>query len=1133
MTNFIGKLFSNSEKYTRREADPFKTNLFKFYHFSIALIIIYAISIQIAVKYFELLYWIFAIFLVVWHLTLGFLSFLNIFPKLLKNKTILIFRFLINYMIIGLLLFYGKGSFEYFILFMPWLLVMNLYVVEINLHKGFSVFGTIYVILVFSSIQFFTISNDLLHISSTIIKSLLLVFVSFISFAFWFNREIEFHYYKSIKNLHNIGQILTSYTGKDNIIQKIAKEATYALGVDIVTIAQYDHKKKILYEPCYSGNFCEPDEKSFKFRADDVLYKILELKKDIYFKDVRNERIAAGDPPDKRTSKKRFVYREKIVSSAFIRLILQEKMYGLMVFNFRKSQNFDFMLKQRIKIFANYAAIAIKNTVERKYLQRSLDFSIMKVHEIKDQLSKSTDTQENEIINMILFEILNLLEEELGFFATYYIERNQLIITNYSTKYEEFHEHSCRTTPNSFIGPILSSKRYRIMNSRKEVPEYKPFRGDGPDKDVQSAVAVPLIIKDEIFGIFMIESNSKNNFTMLDVSIIISMIEEAAIALNYSRLLNDFIKSEKLIETLKGIDSRILDKSFDLKQTLSHILQRGLHDSKVNTGNILLEKNQSELIIVESTRVKNINVTLKKEKCISGEAFRRSETINISDMDNDPLKEKFYNAFDLDTKSELAVPLQIGDDVIGVINFESPISDSFGKIEEKAIKVLAGQAAVAIHMAKLLQKSKNRAEELKSLREIDDAILNSKLGLDNTLSVILNKGLELLKNRTDETTKQLHGDIIFRMDDNNNYLIVKKSTDPDFEGTKLNIYETISGICFNSKQIVYIQDLERKVIHSKIQGVYYPDKDEIKRYHPHPQGEMMSELVIPLLVEDKIIGVYNIESEQPSAFDLDDISILRNLSKSAALAIQNAQIFEEIEKSKKKLENSIDKELLSFSTKMSRSLKHRLNNSVGLIKRRITDLLDQQEIYDKKTIEILNIVKQTSQKVLDFREEHDNIISNFSTLSHDEINFTKLEQDIRQNELIFVGNDIELNISGLSDLSGVKASYKILLEGVFLELIDNAVKAMKYSGKIDIVGEKQEKLVQIKISDNGCGISADDRTKIFEREFSNWEFLNKKGHGNGLYYLKNIVDFYNGDLEVSSIINEGSTFILKFPISIV
>jgi len=100
-----------------------------------------------------------------------------------------------------------------------------------------------------------------------------------------------------------------------------------------------------------------------------------------------------------------------------------------------------------------------------------------------------------------------------------------------------------------------------------------------------------------------------------------------------------------------------------------------------------------------------------------------------------------------------------------------------------------------------------------------------------------------------------------------------------------------------------------------------------------------------------------------------------------------------------------------------------------------------------------------------------------------------------------------------------------------MNIIMNALQAIKEKGAIKITTYQKENDIYIEISDNGIGIPEQNLPKIFEPFFTTKEV--GKGTGLGLSFAYNIIKNHNGTIEVNSKINEGTTFTIKLPVSTV
>jgi len=119
------------------------------------------------------------------------------------------------------------------------------------------------------------------------------------------------------------------------------------------------------------------------------------------------------------------------------------------------------------------------------------------------------------------------------------------------------------------------------------------------------------------------------------------------------------------------------------------------------------------------------------------------------------------------------------------------------------------------------------------------------------------------------------------------------------------------------------------------------------------------------------------------------------------------------------------------------------------------------------------------------------------------------------------------------DIDDLPESYKgdpKLLHQVVSNLLSNAVKYSPKADRVDVRGVVQEGFLEISVRDFGLGVPEDEVAKLFERFFRASTSTGIQGTGIGLNLVKALVEMHGGDIEVSSIEGEGSTFSVKLPL---
>lgn len=150
------------------------------------------------------------------------------------------------------------------------------------------------------------------------------------------------------------------------------------------------------------------------------------------------------------------------------------------------------------------------------------------------------------------------------------------------------------------------------------------------------------------------------------------------------------------------------------------------------------------------------------------------------------------------------------------------------------------------------------------------------------------------------------------------------------------------------------------------------------------------------------------------------------------------------------------------------------------------------------------------------------------SLVKEKIDLSELGESCVNN---FISRYSQRKISIVSEPGLYVSGDKTLLELAVNNLLDNA---LKYSGKDDLVLMKlarYDQVVEMKISDEGPGVSPEERAKIFEKYFRG-SARQTKGTGLGLYLTKNIIDQHKGSISVSENKPHGSIFIVLLPESV-
>lgn len=258
-----------------------------------------------------------------------------------------------------------------------------------------------------------------------------------------------------------------------------------------------------------------------------------------------------------------------------------------------------------------------------------------------------------------------------------------------------------------------------------------------------------------------------------------------------------------------------------------------------------------------------------------GTAVAEGKPILVNDVHSDP---RYVEAVP-GSNAELVVPLRRKGRVIGALNLLSDTAGQFTEIDEMLLRQFGAHVAVAIENARLFEHEREYTSTLETLSEIGrefGAILN----LDELLTRIANLARRVIDYRTfgillvNERTGELEMKVAMRYGD--------KVSVP-----RVRVGEGLVGYAALHKVPVNVPDVSADPRYIKV------------------ADDARSELVIPLMLHDRCVGVFDLESPELDAFSKSHADILTLLASQAAVAIENARLYERIRSNEKRLEKEI------------------------------------------------------------------------------------------------------------------------------------------------------------------------------------------------------------------------------------
>jgi signal transduction histidine kinase/ActR/RegA family two-component response regulator len=661
-------------------------------------------------------------------------------------------------------------------------------------------------------------------------------------------------------------------------------------------------------------------------------------------------------------------------------------------------------------------------------------------------------------------------------------------------------------------GRVALSGEAMFIDDYPSYPEALPL---AVTEGLSSLAAVPLKSRDKIYGTLNIARKEISKITPFEKNLFNSIGQIISGAMERTFLYTENVKRLEELKTLHSISQEVASK-LELQVILQKIMESAIGLLSVESGTIALWDNRKQnyaIAIVHRLPESLIGKEFFPPwSGVIGEVIAKKSPVLYKNYENHPNRLKELDSYRF--KEVLGVPLIVREMIIGTMVVGS--SDPEVHFQQSEIDLLynfAHQAAIAIGNAKLYEDSLAKIKQLTTLYEIGKT-LSSTLDLNE----LLKKALELLQDRWGYA---LCG--VFFLDQEKDELYIKRVKGRDIEevkGMRFRVgLDGIVGWVAKTGELLYV-----------------PDVSKDPRYIPgSPTGR--SEVAIPLKIRDRIIGVLDIENNEPRGFDEEDLKTLSSYASQMSISIENAQLFSDLKQTLQELrlaqDQIIQAEKLRGMGEMASGVAHDFNNILAVILGNIQLLLHQLDHLSAEEIrEGLKIIERSSkdgaetirriQEFTGVRRDKEFITLSLNEIITDVVNIT---QPRWKGQTQKKGIQVEL-ATRLGDIPLVMGNPSELRE-VLTNIIFNAVDAMPRGGKLTVATQPQtEDWVEVRITDTGIGMTEEVKKRVFDPFFTTKGVTNS---GLGMSVSYGIVKRHGGEILIESEPGSGTTFIIHLP----
>ncbi len=421
----------------------------------------------------------------------------------------------------------------------------------------------------------------------------------------------------------------------------------------------------------------------------------------------------------------------------------------------------------------------------------------------------------------------------------------------------------------------------------------------------RAEVAIPLTVGDEVIGVLDVQDDEPNAFSEADLSVFTTLAEQIATAFRNAeaRRREEAARKERerYAERLKtaaeiaSLANRIQDPDVLLQAVIDAIVERfGIYYAHVYTldeeeGRLRLRAGYGEP--GHKMLARGHSIPLDREQSLVATAARTGETVVVPDTRREP--NFMPNELLPDTRAEVAIPLTVGEKVIGVLDVQDDKPNAFSEADLSVFTTLAEQIASAFLNTQLLQEEAAARHE----REIYASRLRIAAELAAEVSAIhdpgemLDRMITLYKERFD-----LYHVHYYSLDKERELLVLMagygepgRIMRQQGHSIPLNREQSLVARAARTKEIVLANDVSQEP--GFLPNLLLPNTK--------------AEVAIPIILEDEVLGVFDVQADRTNYFTEADLSVYRTLARLVSTALQNARLFEQHQQAQAALSASV------------------------------------------------------------------------------------------------------------------------------------------------------------------------------------------------------------------------------------
>ena len=547
-----------------------------------------------------------------------------------------------------------------------------------------------------------------------------------------------------------------------------------------------------------------------------------------------------------------------------------------------------------VQIFADQAIIAIENTRLLNELRESLQQQTATADVLR--LISTSPGELQPVFSAMLENALQICEAKFGLLYRYsgdaFVAR--AMVGAPPALVDALLDKPFVPGPAVPLGRLLRTKQViRTIDAGAE--ESKPLSAQLAD--ARSHIAVPMLKDNELIGAICIYRQEVRPFTDKQVELVSNFAQQAVIAIENTRLLNELRESLQQQTATADVLKVISSSPEDLQPVFNSMLENATRLCQAKLGNLFLREGEGFRIAATHGAPSTHAAWLRREPVVRdhqhmplGRVARTKEVVHIPDLTTEQTYiDRYPRMVDLvetsGARSLLTVPMLKNYEIIGAIGIYRQEVRPFTDKQIELVQNFASQAVIAIENTRLLRELRESLQQQTATSEVLQVISSSPGELEPVFQAMLANATRICEAKFGN----------FLLYDGNELRVVAMHGAPvgwaELRGRDPAVRPWPNnplGRIVKTKQLQHIADIRTEKA--------YLDRDPAFV----PLGEVAGArtlLIVPMLKENELVGVLGIYRQEVRPFTDKQIELVQNFAAQAVIAIENVRLLNELRES--------------------------------------------------------------------------------------------------------------------------------------------------------------------------------------------------------------------------------------------